>query len=80
MQNWVNPPEADAGFTIAMDEVLVTYALPGDPAQPVVCNDEQTVQLIKETREPREDWACATRRLRVWPGRYGGGVSILRGV
>ena len=31
--------------------MLETYARPYDPAQPVVCMDEQPVQLVKETRQ-----------------------------
>ena len=35
-----------------MEEVLETYEKPYDEAFPVVCMDEQPVQLIKETRPP----------------------------
>jgi hypothetical protein len=35
-----------------MEEVLETYARPYDAAFPVVCMDEQPVQLLKETRIP----------------------------
>jgi hypothetical protein len=35
-----------------MEEVLDTYAKPYDPAAPVLCMDEQPVQLLKETRMP----------------------------
>ena len=49
---WVIPPEADAEFTACMEEVLETYAQPYNPLHPVVCMDEQPVQLIKETRSP----------------------------
>ena len=35
-----------------MEEVLETYAQPYDEQQPVVCMDEQPVQLVKETRLP----------------------------
>jgi hypothetical protein len=52
IQYWVIPPEADAEFVANMEEVLETYAKPYDPAQPVLCMDEQPVQLIKETRKP----------------------------
>lgn len=47
---WVIPPEADAEFVAHMENVLETYARPYDPACPVVCMDEQPVQLVKETR------------------------------
>jgi hypothetical protein len=35
-----------------MEEVLDTYAQPYDPKCPVLCMDEQPVQLLKETRVP----------------------------
>jgi hypothetical protein len=52
IQYWVIPPEANAEFVASMEEVLETYALPRDPQRPVVCMDEQPVQLLKETRVP----------------------------
>lgn len=52
LQYWVIPPEADAEFAAAMEEVLDTYERPYDPDQPVLCMDEQPVQLLKETRRP----------------------------
>ena len=58
LQYWVIPPEADAEFVAAMEAVLDTYEKPYDPACPVLCMDEQPVQLIKETRRP----IPATRR------------------
>ena len=35
-----------------MEDVLETYERPYDPQRPVVCMDEQPVQLLKETRVP----------------------------
>jgi len=35
-----------------MEDILEVYCLPYDPARPVVCMDEQPVQLLKETRLP----------------------------
>lgn len=52
IQYWVIPPEANAEFVASMEEVLETYAQPHDPRCPVVCMDEQPVQLLKETRVP----------------------------
>lgn len=52
IEYWVIPPEADAEFAAGMEEVLETYAEPYDPARPVLCMDEQPVQLLKETRTP----------------------------
>lgn len=52
IEYWVIPPEADAEFVASMEEVLETYEKPYDPQCPVVCMDEQPVQLLKETRVP----------------------------
>jgi len=52
IQYWVIPPDADAEFAACMEDVLEIYAQPYDSAFPVVCMDEQPVQLTKETREP----------------------------
>lgn len=58
IQYWVIPPDANAEFAACMEDVLETYAQPYNAAFPVVCMDEQPVQLTKETREP----IAATRR------------------
>ena len=52
IEYWVIPPEADAEFTASMEEVLETYEKPYDPAIPVLCMDEQPVQLVKEVKTP----------------------------
>jgi len=52
IQYWVILPDADAEFVAAMEEVLDTYEKPYAPDHPVLCMDEQPVQLIKETRPP----------------------------
>lgn len=52
IQYWVIPPDADAEFVAAMEEVLETYEKPYDPNHPVLCMDEQPVQLVQETRRP----------------------------
>ena len=49
---WVIPPEQDAEFVACMEEVLETYAAAYDPKHPVLCMDEQPIQLLKETRAP----------------------------
>jgi DDE superfamily endonuclease len=58
IEYWVIPPEADGEFVAHMEEVLETYARPYDTMRPVLCMDEQPVQLLKETRVP----IPATRR------------------
>lgn len=55
---WVIPPEADAEFAASMEEVLDVYARPYDARHPVLCMDEQPIQLLRETRTP----IPATRR------------------
>ena len=45
------PPESDAEFVANMEDVLETYARPLNPNIPVICMDEQPVQLVKETRK-----------------------------
>ena len=52
IQYWVIPPDADAEFAACMEDVLELYAQPYNAAFPVVCMDEQPVQLTKETRQP----------------------------
>ena len=52
IEYWVIPPETDCEFAANMEEVLETYARPYNQNCPVICMDEQPVQLLKETREP----------------------------
>lgn len=52
IEYWVIPPAADGEFVTAMEAVLDTYAQPYDVRYPVLCMDEQPVQLLKETRVP----------------------------
>jgi hypothetical protein len=49
---WVIPPEQNADFVAAMEDVLEVYQRPYDETRPVVCLDEQSKQLIGETRIP----------------------------
>ncbi len=46
------PPDANAAFVAAMEDVLEVYTRPHDPDFPVVCLDETSKQLIAETRAP----------------------------
>jgi hypothetical protein len=48
----VIPPDANAGFVAAMEDVLDTYEKPRDPDRPLVCLDETSKQLVIETRAP----------------------------
>ena len=46
------PPDANAAFVAAMEDVIEVYHRPHDPDRPVVCVDETSKQLIVETRKP----------------------------
>lgn len=52
IQYWVIPPDANAEFVACMEDVLDLYERPYDRQFPVICMDEQPVQLTKETRPP----------------------------
>ena len=58
IEYWVIPPDQDAEFVADMENVLETYAEAYDPQRPVLCMDEQPVQLLNETKVPIE----ATRK------------------
>jgi hypothetical protein len=47
---WCIAPEANAEFVAAMEDVLEVYQRPPDPRRPLVCMDEASKQLVKETR------------------------------
>ena len=51
-QQWVIPPDANAAFVAAMEDVLEVYQRPYDRQRPLVCLDETSKQLIAETRVP----------------------------
>jgi hypothetical protein len=46
---WCIPPDCDADFVCAMENVLAVYKRPYDPKHPLVCFDEKSKQLIGET-------------------------------
>jgi DDE superfamily endonuclease len=48
----VIPPQANAEFVCAMEDVLEVYMRPYDPQRPQVCIDETSKQLVAETRAP----------------------------
>jgi hypothetical protein len=49
---WCIPPEQNAAFVAAMEDVLEVYSRPYNPAKPVVCMDEKPYQLLGDVREP----------------------------
>jgi DDE superfamily endonuclease len=48
----VIPPYQNAEFVAHLEDVLEIYHRPYDPKRPVICMDEQPLQLVKETRIP----------------------------
>ena len=47
---WVIPPEANAEFVCAREDVLDVYHRPYAPKNPLVCMDESSKQQVVETR------------------------------
>ena len=52
IQYWVIPPKQNAQFAADMENVLQTYLQPYDKRFPVLCMDEQPVQLLEEVNLP----------------------------
>ena len=55
LKYWVIPPQEDAEFVAQMEAVLEVYAQPYDAEHPVICMDEQPIQLQKEVRQPQPE-------------------------
>jgi hypothetical protein len=49
----VSPPKANAGFAALMEDILALYALPPDPARPLICFDESGKALRAHKRPPQ---------------------------
>ena len=49
---WVIPPQANAAFVCAMEDILTVYTRPVLSQVPVICMDETSKQLTKESRIP----------------------------
>ena len=52
-RSWCIPPEQSAEFVCAMEDVLDTYQRSYDDNEVLVCMDETSKQMVKETRVPR---------------------------
>ena len=48
---WCIPPQQNAAFVAAMEDVLEVYSRPYDSRHPVVCMDEQPIELHADARE-----------------------------
>jgi len=51
-KQWVILPKQNAEFVAAMENILALYALEPDEDMPLVCMDEQPVQLLSDRIEP----------------------------
>jgi hypothetical protein len=45
VKTWCIPPNADADFVCSKEDVLAVYALPYEPALPVICMEETSKSL-----------------------------------
>lgn len=52
LEYWVIPPKENSEFVAAMENILDLYQQPYDKDYPIVCMDEQPVQLINEVKIP----------------------------
>ena len=50
---WCIPPQQNAAFVCAMENVLEVYTRPYDAAYPVICMDESSKQCAQEVRPPQ---------------------------
>lgn len=48
---WCIPPEHNAAFVAAMEDVLSVYSRPYDEKRLVICMDEKPVQLFASARK-----------------------------
>jgi DDE superfamily endonuclease len=53
-KQWCIPPEANAEFVCAMEDILDVYHRPDTSENPLVCMDESSKQQVIETRQPIE--------------------------
>lgn len=48
---WCIPPQQNAAFVAHMEDVLEVYTRPRDPRRPLVCMDEQPIELRLDSRK-----------------------------
>ena len=48
---WCIPPEQNASFVAHMEDVLEVYSRPRNPQRPLICMDEQPIELHHDSRE-----------------------------
>ncbi len=50
-KSWCIPPDHNAAFVAAMEDVLTVYSRPYNAEYPVICMDEKPVQLFANARK-----------------------------
>ena len=60
---WVIPPKENGAFVAAMENVLETYKKPYNEDFPVVCMDEQPIQLLDDVWEPIPETVSHPKRV-----------------
>jgi hypothetical protein len=75
--SWGIPPEQDAACVACMEEVLETSAAAYDPQHPVVCMDEQPIQVLQETRVPIGATKKQSKRVDYADERHGTASIVL---
>nr|WP_238354178.1 IS630 family transposase [Paenibacillus sp. 23TSA30-6] len=53
-KQWCIPAKSSSEFVARMEDILETYALPYDPEIPLICMDEQPVQLLDHSRPAQQ--------------------------
>jgi hypothetical protein len=53
VRRWLIPPQANAAFAAALEDILAVYARPVDPRRPLVCFDEAGKDLKAHPRPPQ---------------------------
>src|SRR5215469_9644803 len=51
-KQWCIPPQANAAFVCAMEDILDVSTRPSDATHPLVCMDEVNTQLRTDVRTP----------------------------
>ncbi|MGF1576185.1 MAG: IS630 family transposase [Cyanophyceae cyanobacterium] len=57
------PPQHNSEFVAAMEDVLALYSQPYDPEHPLVCMDEQPIQLHRQVHTPQPATANHPQRV-----------------
>jgi len=51
VKQWCIPPQRNGAFVCAMEDILTVYKRPANLVEPLICMDETSKQLVKETRK-----------------------------